>query len=178
MMTTALLAAAMIGQTTKPEPFKIQYGKAVAGRNVQLSINGGRVHTGFAGKLAFRDQNRSWSSYCAQVSSPIVSGQYFMVILLSSKKKGGNIAKAGNIVAKFFSKAQTADQCAGLQLAIWEAIEDGGTKPNFLGGKFQAQGSREVMAFAEEFYGAVSEDGDAIYLEHDWPNGGQDQITT
>lgn len=176
-MTSILLACVLAPQTVRIQPFNVQYNQAVAGRNVQLRVNGGRVHTGFAGKLTFRDNQHTWTSYCADVKAPIVSGQVYPVVKRSSHKYGGNVAKAGNIVAKFFNKAQTADQCAGLQIAIWEAIEDGGDNPNFLAGKFQAQGSPEVMAYAEAFYDAIDEEGDAIFLEHDWPKGGQDQLT-
>lgn len=182
-MTQLLIAAAMMSaqaQTTPTptvaQPFTVRYAQSVAGKNVTVCLNGNHVKTTFAGKLSFQDRARAWTSYCAQVGSPIRAGQFFDVKANSTAKFGGNIAKAGNIVAKFFGKAQTADQCAGLQLAIWEAIEDGGDKPNFLGGKFQAKADQAVLAYAEAYYDAIDEEGDAIYLQT--TGDGQGQITT
>ncbi|MBX3117572.1 MAG: hypothetical protein KF784_00785 [Fimbriimonadaceae bacterium] len=175
-MTQLLFAAAMIASSAANQPFTVRYAQSITGHNVSVSLNGNRAKTTFAGKLGFQDQNRSWMSYCAQPGSPIRAGQFFQVRSLSSAKQGGNVAKAGNIVAKFFSSAQTADQCAGLQLAIWEAVEDGGDKPHFLSGRFQARASEAVIAYAEAYYDAIDEEGDAIFLQSG--GDGQDQITT
>jgi hypothetical protein len=89
---------------------------------------------------------------------------------------GGNVAKAGNIVAKFFKAAQNADQCAGLQLAVWEAVEDGGARPDFGGGRFQVRANANVLAYAQQYYRGIEEKGDALYLQAGQGNG-QSQIT-
>ena len=160
-----------------PNVFQVQFGGHVTGRTVAICLDGRTVKNSYAGKLSFRDSRRAWTSYCANVRGPVRQGQIFPVRELSSKKAGGSVAIAGNIVAKYFKLAQNADQCAGLQLAIWEAIEDGGLKPNFAAGRFQARASLAVMANAEEFYQAAEAPGEALYLQTGNGGGGQSQIT-
>ena len=89
---------------------------------------------------------------------------------------GGNIALAGNIVSHFFAVARTADQCAGLQIAVWEALEDGGVQPEFLSGHFQVHAGDAAIAYAANFYQAAGQDGDALYLQTG-DDGGQSQLT-
>lgn len=77
----------------------------------------------------------------------------------------GNIRKAGNIVAKYFNEAQTPEQCAGLQIAVWEALEDGGSSPDFFSGKFQVQADPASIVYAEHYYTAVNTPGQATMLQ-------------
>src|SRR5205823_685773 len=106
-------------------------------------------------KLGFREASRSWTSVCADVRTHIAGGQFAHVLIRDSAKMGGNIAKAGNIVARYFNEAFTPDQCAGLQLAVWEAIEDGGKAPDFNAGHFAARAAPAVLAYAEAYYDAA-----------------------
>src|SRR3954469_7268018 len=85
-----------------PQPFRVQYVQGASGQSVQVLIDGRHVETTFAGKLGFRDGKRSWTSVCADLRSPIANGQYFPVRALKSSEAGGRIARAGNIVAKYF----------------------------------------------------------------------------
>ncbi|MBC8065318.1 MAG: hypothetical protein H7Y17_10835 [Chlorobia bacterium] len=158
-------------------PIRVQFAQSTLGRTVTVFVNG-RSKTTFAGKLGFRDQNRSWQSVCAEVNKPISAGQFFQVRPTNSQKIGGNVALAGNIVAKHFDSARTADQCAGLQLAVWEAIEDGGPRANFMGGKFRAMATRAAMDYAEDFYQAINDARDAAYLQSGGEGGGQGQLSS
>src|SRR5580704_16949038 len=107
-----------------PKPFPIQYEQTVAGRAVTICLDGSKVETTFAGRLAFRDENHEWQSYCADVRSPVGPGMIYGVQNFSSMLYGGRVALAGNIIARYFNEAQTNDQCAGLQLAVWKSLED------------------------------------------------------
>ena len=157
-------------------PFPVQFARGVTGQTVVVRIDGRLTKTTFAGKLGFRDQSSSWQTVCAAVRSPISNGQFFAVKPRKSGQVGGNVKKAGNIVAQWFNAARTADQCAGLQLAVWEAIEDGGSHADFARGRFQADASAAALSFAEAYYEAIEQDGEALFLQSD--NQGQDQITT
>lgn len=126
-VTLSLAFAAL----ASPQPFAIQFELAVSGRTVTVCIDGRSVETTFAGKLGFRDANHEWQSVCADVRSPVSGGQIYRVQNFSSTLYGGNVARAGNIVAKYFYAAQTPDQCAGLQIAVWKALEDGTDEPDF-----------------------------------------------
>ncbi len=91
---------------------------------------------------------------------------------LSSNRYGGNVALAGNIIARYFYVAQTDDQCAGLQLAVWKALEDGTEQADFLSGRFQAKASPAVLAYASLYYKAIGTSGNAIYLQAGGAQGG------
>ncbi len=156
------LAARMAAQW---QPFPIQFAASVTGETVTVCIDGSKVETTFAGKLGFRDQGNVRNlSVCANVRGPIAVGQSFWVKPLQTHRLGGNYSLAGNIVAKYFAKAQTPAQCAGLQIAVWEAIEDGGPYPNFGEGRFMVNASPAAMAWAGQYYQAVGEEGNAILL--------------
>src|SRR5579859_2135431 len=122
-MNLALVVFAIspgLGQVSMPQPFMATYAQPACGRMIAISVDGGPVHDGFAGKLGFRDALHAWSSVCGDVRAPISDGQSYGMVALSSSKVGGNVARAGNIVAKYFYEARTPDQCAGLQIAVWE----------------------------------------------------------
>jgi len=148
-----------------PQPFQVQFARSEVGRDVVVCIDGQKVERTFAGKLTFRDQNHTWQSVCADVRSPIRHGEIFTVRAFRASKVGGNIALAGNIVAKFFKSAQTPDQCAGLQIAVWKAIEDGTEQADFGSGRFQVRATQSVLAYAQQYYQGIGEPGEAIYIQ-------------
>src|SRR5262249_14952293 len=152
--TLVALAFAAV-MASAPKPIQIQYVRAAAGQNVTISIDGRQAHVTFAGKLAFRNQNGAWASVCADVRAPIGGGATYMVMPQSTAKVGGRVAMAGNIVAKYFNFARTPDQCAALQIAVWEAIEDGGDHADFGNGHLRVMASENVLDLADDFYQAV-----------------------
>ena len=172
------LAFALISSiVSSRQPFAVQFVKEVSGRAVTICLDGRKVETTFAGKLGFRDRYHEWTSVCAAVRKPIVTGQYTAFRARNSTSVGKNIAKAGNIVAHCFDAARTPDQCAGLQVAVWEALEDGGVRPNFLGGRFQVKANEAILANAAMYYAAIVEEKSATYLES--ANGkSQSQLST
>lgn len=147
-----------------PRPFQIQFAHSAVGQNVVVCIDGETVEQTFAGKMTFRDERHSWQSVCADVRSPVAQGQVFTVTAFNSKKVGGNVEKAGNIVAKYFKSAQTPDQCAGLQIAVWKALEDGEEQPDFSSGRLQVRASQSVLNYAYQYYQAISTPGQAAYI--------------
>lgn len=184
-MTGLLLALPIILHGMAPKPFPVRFVQSAMGRNVTISIDGGKPRATFAGKLGFRDASHEWMSVCANPRAPISAGQAFRVRTWSTLTFGGSVKLAGNIVSRSFRSAMTADQCAGLQLAVWEAIEDGGWNPDFSSGHFRVNASAAVLAAASDFYAGLGEDGDAIFLQSDsggpggaGGGGGQDQLTT
>lgn len=171
-------AAAAIGGQAQPIP--VQFARSLVGRSVTVCLDGVRVKTTFAGKLGFRDARGVWQSVCADVRAPLSAGTHFAVRPMSTSQAGGNVVLAGNIAARHLREATTADQCAGLQLAVWEAIEDGGASADFGSGRFQARATLAALALAQRYYQASGEPGDAIYLQAGGGpgqgEGGQSQI--
>ncbi len=138
----------------------IKFSKCLSGKMIGVLVDG-RVEKSFAGKMGFQDANHSWQSVCADIHSPVSEGQFFKVRPVNSEIAGGNYAKAGRIVAKYFNEAKTPAQCAGLQIAVWEAIEVGGEKPDFIEGKFQVRADDETMYYATLYYAAIQSPGDS-----------------
>lgn len=183
------VAVELAGQKASGPPaplrdaFAVQFTQSLTGRTVRVMLDGRTVKTTSAGKLFFRDARGAGVSVCADVRAPIARGMTFGVVPYRSSTVGGGIAKAGNIVAKWFRSAQSADACAGLQLAVWEAIEDGGARPDFAGGWFRAEAGPVAIAHALQYYAAIEEPGDALFLQAGQggpggSGGGQSQITT
>ena len=170
-----LYFAFAVASVASPKPFSVQFMQSISGRNVTVCIDGRFVETSFAGKLGFRDANHQWMSVCADVRAPVRPGQYFGVRALSSSNFGGRVAKAGNIVARFFYEAQTPDQCAGLQVAVWKALEDGADEADFSSGHFQVRASYAVISWAQHYYQALNTPGDAVYLQTGNGGGGAGQ---
>lgn len=177
-MKSLLFVAAALSGLSQPKTFDqtIQFTGGTLGRTVTVCIDGSEVKTTMAGRLTFRDQNRSWSSYCADVRSPIAGGQFTHVRIGSAKLAGPNYRKAGHIVAKYLKLAKTADECAAIQLAVWEAVEDGGQTADFGSGRFMAQASDKVISLAQQAYQAGQDAGEGTYMQSQ--DGGQSQMTT
>lgn len=146
-------------------PIPVQFVAEVSGKTVTVCLDGRKVEKTFAGKLGFRDRNHAWTSVCAAVRKPIVGGQFTYFKVRDSREARNNVPKAGNIVATYFDSARTPEQCAGLQIAVWEALEDGGQRPNFLGGRFQVHADPEVISNATLYYAAIVNEKSAVYLE-------------
>lgn len=169
---------------TKPAPTRpvagppvlVQYAQAGAGRSVTVILDGRRTKSTYAGVLGFREATNSWTSVCADVRAPVAKGQRFNVRPIAARELGGGIAKAGAIVAKYLSQVRTADECAGLQLAVWEAIEDGGEQANFAAGRFAARAPQAALNFAQQMYLNAKDPGNSLYLQAG-DGGGQSQIT-
>ncbi len=174
-LVLALCFLASAPQESVPRTQTVQFAASTLGHNVTVCIDGRKVESAFAGRLSFRDGSHQWFSYCADVRSPVVKGQFFNVRILSTDKLETNIRRAGNIVSKYFYQARTADDCAAIQLAVWEAIEDGGPHADFRNGAFQVRANASVIALAEQVYEAGAEDGKAVLLRSG--GSGQSQIT-
>lgn len=156
------MAAQMAAQW---QPFPVQFAASVTGETVTVCLDCRKVETTFAGKLGFRDRAGAQQlSVCVNVRGPISIGQSFWVKPMMTQRAGGHYALAGNIVAKDFSRARSQAQCAGLQLAVWEAIEDGGRYPDFGGGRFMVQASPAALAWAAEYYQDIATEGNALFL--------------
>jgi hypothetical protein len=155
----AILAAASFASAGDTS-LMVRFVRGTTGKEVKVLVDG-KIETSFAGKMGFQDAFHSWQSVCADVHSPVKDGQFFRVVARNSEAVGGNIAKAGRIVARYFAEAQTPEQCAGLQIAVWEAIENGSDELNFTQGKFQVQADDETLSYAAKYYTAAQMAGGA-----------------
>lgn len=164
-MTEIWLALTLIAASQAPaKPVMVQNAKTIGGRTVKVCLDGRKVETAFAGMMGFRSQTSTWGSFCADVRSPIRQGQTLGMVPTSSKKLSANYQRAAAIVAVGFDSVRSADQAAGMQVAIWEAIEDNGSQPNFQGGRFQVVASQAVLSYAQQYYAAGRGKKEAVFL--------------
>jgi hypothetical protein len=188
MIKAWILFAVAASAVPQPEAIQVQFAKQVGGKPVTVMLDGRHVKSTFAGVLGFRDRSSSWRSVCADVRSPIRQGQSFAVRPYSAGKMKPGVAKASRIVSRFLYAVESAEQCAALQLAVWEAIEDGGNQANFGAGRFQARASARVLSLAAELYQAgppqpggqgeqIQQEREPIYLLPVSHVGGQAQLT-
>ncbi|MCE9559867.1 MAG: PEP-CTERM sorting domain-containing protein [Armatimonadetes bacterium] len=159
----------------------ITFNSVGNGQSVGITYNS-VTSTTFAGKLNFTNNATSstFSSVCCDIDHHISGGQTYACSQLSSAAFGGGIQLAGNIVAAVFGSAATNEQCAGLQLAVWEATYDGtsnGGVADFSNGIFGASITGSLLAQATTYYSSVSVAGDAIYFRPSPLDGGQAQLT-
>lgn len=143
--------------------YVMQFVRSVCGKNVTVMIDG-KVEVTFAGKMGFRGPNSSWLSVCGDIRTPVCEGQFCEFAPRDTSAVGGNMAKAGNIVAKYFNAAKTREQCAGLQIAVWEALEYGDAALANPNGCFQVQADQATLAYAEKYYSAADDSGHATCL--------------
>lgn len=145
---------------------------------VKVSLYGGHSSTVDAGVLKFKDSTTHTTLFtvCADLGS-ILNGSSHSYSISSTNPLGTTgIDLAGKIVASFLSSAVTANEQAGLQLAVWAAIYNGGTSLN-LNGTFKASNYNSATAsYAQTYYAAVNNNfGSATYYRTS-ANGGQSQL--
>lgn len=164
-MTEIWLAFTLIAASQAPaKPVTVQYARTIGGRTVKICLDGRKVETAYAGMMGFRSQTSTWGSFCADVRSPIRQGQTLAMVPTSSSRLSTNYQRAASIVAVGFDTIKSADQAAGMQLAIWEAIEDSGPQANFQSGRFQVIASQAVISYAQQYYAAGRGKKEAVFL--------------
>ena len=144
-----------------------------------ISVNGSSFTSVYAGQLKFTSSSGSLSTYCADALSFLNSSSHSYTTSSLTLTPDTNLGKAATILSNNQAGALTAAQQAGLQLAIWEALYDGGTTFDASGAKFQAKGvSSEVLGFASSYYGSYC-DPASNPVTHFGTNqsGGQSQMT-
>lgn len=138
------------------------------GENVTLAgiFNGGV----FAGKLKFNDSLNAcgvgfnFLTVCADLQHTIGTGNQWNPTCTLTGSMSANYALAGNIVDQYFNSAVLNPDCAGLQLAVWEAIYDGGVF-DLNNGNVQATGSAGALAAAAFYYNNVSSTNSAMFID-------------
>jgi hypothetical protein len=159
------------------QPFDAQFTGSTVGESVSISIDGQRPHTTFAGKLSFRDNSGTWISVCADVRSPVVQGHISQMKPADTMKVGGRFASAGHIIAHCFQRAQSPDECAALQLAIWKTLEDGAENTDFQVGHFRAAASNAIISLAVAMMATAKLDKDTSSAVVLAAATGQSQLT-
>lgn len=148
-------------------------------KTASISVNGGAFSSVYAGQLNFSSANGTLSSYCADALSPLNSAKNPYAVSSLNLDIQTNLGKAGTIISNSQASALTAAQQAGLQLAVWEAIYDGGTTFDANSACFRATNvSDEILGYASQYYGTYcnTPSNGVTYFATNQP-GGQSQLT-
>ncbi len=143
----------------------------------------------YVGFLNFKDAaNNKYVSVCADIDSPLGNNAVTYSTLTTNHVADSRIQAAGHIVGVFFQtglnadtsySSSAADMQAGLQLAVWSTLYNGGSTFNASGPHFQVTGaSTKALGYANSFYQAgIGTQGFATYFRSS-ANGAQSQLTS
>lgn len=116
----------------------------------------------------------SLSSVCAELGSTL-DGNFHQYTISMAGAGNTNVDKAARIVARHFSSVVDNTTAAALQLAVWEALYDGGATFGGASGNFQIVGPTAALADAQNFYSAIDTPGVARWYVST-EGGSQDQF--
>lgn len=178
MKKTVIFAAIIAAASANASLFDMKFVGTGAGQGVGIVFNGSNKNV-FAGKLNFKKMpsGPTFSSVCADLGNLITNGQTYGVNSKLSTADSAAVKKAGNIVAANFTSANSNENAAALQVAVWEALYDGASAPSFSSGSFKANLSTSVRAKATAYYNSITTPGTALYLKTTQNNCGQSQLT-
>lgn len=159
-------------------PYTVKFKSTSVGQSAGITFFGNNKNV-FAGKLKFQNvaSGSQFFTVCADIANQITAGMVYRVENQLASASPLGIAKAGRIVAKHFTSANTNEKAAALQLAVWEAIYDTGSSPSFSSGNFKANVSTSVKNQAYSYYSAISTPGEALYMKAVPADCGQSQLT-
>ncbi|MCE9557630.1 MAG: PEP-CTERM sorting domain-containing protein [Armatimonadetes bacterium] len=178
-MKNILIFSAMIAAvSSNASLYDVKFLGTGAGKSVGITINGSNK-TVFAGKLNFKKNpsGPSFQTVCADLGVSISGGAVYGVTSSFSNVGTTAVKKAGNIVGASFNSANSNDDAAALQLAVWEALYDGASAPSFSSGNFKTSASSSVKTKATAYYAKISQAGNALYLKATPTGSGQSQLT-
>lgn len=145
-----------------------------------ISVNGSSFYTVMAGQLNFTDGTSSIDTYCADAASMLNGGSFYSYTPATlDLSASSNLSLAGRIAANSFAAATTADQQAGLQLAIWSALYNGGPSFDANGANFKVTGvNANALNFASTYFSTNTDPGDKLVTYFgSSANGAQSQLT-
>lgn len=147
---------------------------------VTALIGGGTERTVQAVGLKFTDGTNSYETYCADIMSSLDSGFHNYSHQLIDMNQNNGLSLAAKILAENVGRADTTQKQAGLQMAIWEALFDGGASFNENAGdlRFSVQTKNSLLEYAGEYYanGVVSTLKPVAYHAYSQGHGSQSQI--
>lgn len=124
---------------------------------VRISVNGNAFQNVVAGRLKFQGPNGEILTYCADAVSPLNSAthQYSTATVLATGLDG--LSRAARILGQNFGTANTRDQQAALQIAVWSALYDNASTFQANGPNFRVTNvSDSIVHLATSYYASGS----------------------
>lgn len=183
MKRTSIIALAMgilgVASVANAQSLKFTGTQLSPADTGTIKVNGNQS-TVAMGALTFSTGSGSIVTYCADATSPLNSNSNPYTVGAVDMTANTGISLAAKILATSFSSATTADQQAGLQLAIWDALYDNGSSFNSSTGNFSVVSgvSSTVLNLASTYYtnGKNSNPTTAVELFTSQGAGGQSQL--
>lgn len=147
--------------------------------SASISVNGSAFYGVMAGQLNFTDGSNTLDTYCADATKFLNGSFHSYTPSIVDLSGASNLSLAGRILANSYATATTADQQAGLQLALWEAIYDGGATFDGSTSNFKVQNvNANALNFASSYYLLNTDPGDTTVTHFtSSANGAQNQLT-
>ncbi len=178
-MKLRLVFALLLGAIANFAMANLTFVNTGAGQVVNITYNSSSRDV-FAGKLNFMKGSSSLQLVCGDLDHFISGGQSWNCSEVIASAVSVAMGKAGSIVGQGFAGAISNDDCAGLQLAVWETVYDYGTNgltPDFSNGNFKTNAGGSVLAAANSYYSLLANpDAQAIYYRPIPTDAGQGQL--
>ena len=147
--------------------------------NGTIMVNG-TTTTVPMGAFVFSTGSGNITTYCADALAALNSNSNPYTVGAVNMSNGTGLALAAKILNSGFGSATTADQQAGLQLAIWDALYDNGSSFNASAGNMKVVSGVNAasLGFASSYYtaGVNSSATSGVELFKATSPGGQDQL--
>lgn len=174
-----VIAAAVLSSTASAQ--NLQYSGLARPDTLtaNVSVNGGAFTSLYAGSLKFTDGTETIFTYCADPLSVLNSNFNTYSSSLVDLDGASSMSLAGKILATNYQTADTAEEQAGMQLAIWSALLDGGPAFNANGTNFKVNNvSASALNFASSYFASAVNPGDTfVTLFSSNAAGAQSQLT-
>jgi hypothetical protein len=175
-LAMSILAVASVANAQSLKFTGTQLGSVDSGT---IMVNGTTETVGM-GALTFSTGSGSIVTYCADALSPLNNNSNPYTVGIVNMTNGTGLALAAKILASGFNSATTADQQAGLQLAMWDALYDNGSSFNSTTGNMKVVSgvNAATLSFAASYYsaGVSSNPTTAVELFSSTGSGGQNQL--
>lgn len=179
--TTLALAVGILSVASVANAQSLKYtGTQLGSPNSGTIKANSNTSTVLIGALTFSTGSGSIVTYCADANSPLNNSNNPYTVGNVDLTAGTGMSLAAKILATGFNSATTADQQAGLQLAIWDAIYDNGSSFSSGTGNFSVVSgvSSTVLDYASSYFtaGKNSSPTTAVELFSAQGAGGQSQL--
>ena len=177
MIKRILLGAGLVTACVAAQASTFQFVSKDLGDYIQVyGVRDGLV---FAGSLNFKDSAAgNLKTYCVDLIHGFGPGNTFNATTLDSATQSARLKEAGNIIAAGAGSVKTNDQAAGLQLAVWNVLYNGGDKLDLSHGAFRATASASALGYAEQFFALRNKAGHSVYFKNTGHCGNGGEMAT
>lgn len=164
-MKKSILIVAAVLSVGAAQASTLNFVGMKAGQYKQVTINyNGHSENVYAGTMNIKVDGVSMDAYCVDLDDWNHNGDTYGVNELPISALGSNSIPVGNLFAHYSQGVDSANKGAALQLAIWDALVDGGDGMDT--GQFKASGLGSTLSNLTNSY--LTEMGNAPQTPFDF----------